>query len=124
VHEQGVKPGTVQAYVSPAMATTLRAALAAQAVVTQSFKGTIRFFDLAEAPDPANRNAVDVSGCVDDAQALNTSAQTGAVLPGQSVSDSDYYRYTDELAPTAGGQWQVVADYQPIYYPQVKECKP
>jgi len=112
------------AYVSPAMATALRAALSAQAVVTQSFKGTIRFFDLAVASAPGSSKDVDVSGCVDDAQALNTSAKTAAVLPGQSVSDSDYYRYTDELAPVPGGQWQVVADYQPVYYPQVKECKP
>jgi hypothetical protein len=116
--------GDWASYVSSAMDPTLQAALAAQAVVTQSFKGTIRFFDLAEAPDPATRKDVDVSGCVDDAQALNTSVKTGAVLPGQSPSDSDYYRYTDELAPIAGGRWQVVASYQPIYYPQVKECKP
>jgi hypothetical protein len=41
-----------------------------------------------------------------------------AVLPGQSPSDSNYYRYTDELAPTSAGQWQVVSDYPLIYYPR------
>jgi hypothetical protein len=112
------------AYVSSALAPTLRAALSAQAVTTQSFKGTISFFDLAVARDPTDGKDEDVSGCVDTAQAENTSVATGKVLPGQSPSDSDYYRYTDVLAPIAGGQWQVVADYQPIYYPQAKECKP
>ena len=58
------------------------------------------------------------------AQAVNTSLGTGAVLPGQAPSDSNYYRYSDELAPTSSGQWQVVSAYQRIYYPQAKECKP
>ena len=46
------------------------------------------------------------------------------MLPGQSPSDRSYYKYTDELAPLSGGQWQVVGNYAPIYYPQAKECKP
>jgi hypothetical protein len=111
-------------YVSTAMAPGLRAALSEKQVTTESFKGTIRFFDLAAAHDPKIPADVDVSGCVDTAQAVNTDLTTGRVLPGQSPSDANYYRYTDELAPVAGGQWQVVGDYQPIYYPQAKECKP
>jgi hypothetical protein len=112
-------------YVNPALAPTLTNALSAQAVTTESFKGTIRFFDVAEASAPDDHADVDVSGCVDTAQAVNTSVKTGAVLPGQSPPpDTDYYRFTDELAPVSGGQWQVVANYQPIYYPQAKECKP
>ncbi len=112
------------AYVSSAMATALTSALSAQQVTTESFKGTIRFFDMSAMKDGTIPADVDVSGCVDNAQAVNTALTTGAVLPGQSPSDSNYYRYTDELAPVTGGQWQVVADYQPIYYPQAKECKP
>ena len=51
---------------------------------------------------------MDVSACFDNAQAVNTSLSTGAVLPGQSPSDANYYRYTDQLAqnlvrPVAGG---------------------
>ena len=111
-------------YVSVAMAPALRNALSAKKVTTESFQGTIRFFDMAVAHDPKIAADVDVSGCVDTAQATNTDLATGRVLPGQSPSDSSYYRYTDELAPIAGGQWQVVGNYQPIYYPQAKECKP
>jgi len=74
--------------------------------------------------DPLSPADVDVSACLDNAQAVNTNLTTGAVLPGQSPSDSNYYRYTDELAPTASGGWQVVSSYSPIYYPQAKECKP
>ncbi len=111
-------------YVSAGMAQALRPALAATDVTTQSFKGTIRFFDMTVAHDPKIPADVDVSGCVDNAGAVNTDRSTGAVLPGQTPSDASYYRYTDELAPVAGGQWQVVGNYQPIYYPQAKECKP
>jgi hypothetical protein len=120
----GGQSGDWATYVSSAMAPTLESALSAQQVTTQSFKGTIRFFDLTVRSAPDGRVNVDVSGCVDTAQAVNTELTTGAVLPGQSPSNTDYYRYTDELAPKAGGYWQVVANYQPIYYPQAKECKP
>lgn len=111
-------------YVSTAMATALTSALAAKQVTTESFKGTIRFFDMSVMNDPTIPKDVDVSACVDSAGAVNTDLNTGAVLSTQPRTDSDYYRYTDELAPVTGGQWQVVADYQPIYYPQAKECKP
>ena len=111
-------------YVSAAMAQALRGALAAQSVTTESFKGTIRFFDMSVTHDPKIRADVDVSGCVDDSRALNTDLKTGQVLPGQSASDRSYYRFTDELAPVADGQWQVVGNYAPVYYPQAKECKP
>jgi hypothetical protein len=111
-------------YVNSGLAPVLTNALSARAVTTESFKGTIRFFDFAAASAPDHAD-VDVSGCVDTAQAVNTNSSTGAVLPGQSPPpDTDYYRFTDELAPVSGGQWQVVANYQPVYYPQAKECKP
>jgi hypothetical protein len=74
--------------------------------------------------DPVIPADVDVSACFDNAQAVNTSLSTGAVLPGQSVSASNYYRFTDQLAKNPAGQWQVVSDYPLVYYPRAKECKP
>jgi hypothetical protein len=111
-------------YVSQAMGQSVRNALSATDVTTESFKGTIRIFDMRVIRDPVIKADVDVSACFDNAQAVNTSLTTGAVLPGQSPSDSNYYRYTDELAPAPAGQWQVVSSYAPVYYPQAKECKP
>ena len=111
-------------YVDAAMETQIRGVLAGQDVVTESFKGTIKIFDMTVIHDPVIPADVDVSACFDNAQAVNTSLGTGAVLPGQAPSDSNYYRYSDELAPTSSGQWQVVSAYQRIYYPQAKECKP
>jgi len=111
-------------YVSAAMQTEISGVLAGQDVTTESFKGTISIFDMTASHDPVIPADVDVSACFDNAQAVNTSLSSGAVLPGQTPSDSNYYRYTDELAPTSSGQWQVVAAYQNIYYPQAKECKP
>ena len=120
----GGQSGDWTSYVSTAMAGALRSALAAQSVTTESFKGTITFSQMSVLPDPKITKDVDVSACVDDAQALDTDIKTGKVLPGQSPSDRSYYQYTDELAPVSGGQWQVVGNYAPIYYPQAKECKP
>jgi hypothetical protein len=111
-------------YVDAAMETQIRGVLAGQDVVTESFKGTIKIFDMTVIHDQVIPADVDVSACFDNAQAVNTSLSTGAVLPGQAPSDDNYYRYSDELAPTSSGQWQVVSAYQRIYYPQAKECKP
>jgi hypothetical protein len=111
-------------YVTDAMGEADRSALSAKDVTTESFKGTIRIFDMRLIRDPTIKADVDVSACFDNAQAVNTNLATGAVLPGQSPSDSNYYRYTDELAPAPGGQWQVTSSYAPVYYPQAKECKP
>ena len=112
--------------VSTAMDANLQGDLAQPDVTTESFKGTIRFFGMFVIPDPTVKNDVDVSGCVDLAAALNTSIKTGAVLPGQRVTNQDYYRFTNELAPIPGGGWQVVQDYPDVDYPQpqARECKP
>jgi hypothetical protein len=110
--------------VSTAMDRTIQGALAAPDVTTESFTGTIRFFDMFVIPDPAIKGDIDVSGCVDTAGALNTDIKSGAVLPGQKVTDQDFYKFTDELAPITGGGWQVVNDFPVSYYPQVMECKP
>ena len=101
-------------YVDAAMETQIRGVLAGQDEVTESFKGTIKIFDMTVIHDPVIPADVDVSACFDNAQAVNTSLGTGAVLPGQAPSDSNYYRYSDELAPTSSGQWQVVSAYQRI----------
>jgi hypothetical protein len=111
-------------YVDAAMERQIRGVLAGQDVVTESFKGTIKIFDMTVIHDAVIPADVDVSACFDNAQAVNTSLSTGTVLPGQAPSDNNYYRYSDELAPTSSGQWQVVSAYQRIYYPQAKECKP
>jgi hypothetical protein len=74
--------------------------------------------------DPTVSADVDVSACFDNARALNTNLGTGAVLPEQSPSDNNYYRFTDQLAQSPTGQWQVVSNYPLVYYPRAKECKP
>src|SRR6202044_1518250 len=105
-------------YVNPAMQSEVSAVLAAQDVTTESFKGTIKIFDMTANHDSVIPADVDVAACFDNAEAVNTSLSSGSVLPGQATSDSNYYRYTYELAPTSSGGWQVVAAYQNIYYPQ------
>jgi hypothetical protein len=110
-------------YVNPTMEAQVREVLSGQDVTTESFKGTIKIFDMTVIRDPAIPADVDVSACFDNSGAVNTSLSTGSVLSGQSPSDRNYYRYTDELAPASSGQWQVISDYPLEYYPQAKECK-
>ena len=74
--------------------------------------------------DPAVAGDLDVSACFDNAKAVNTSLSTGAVLPGQSPSNDNYYRFTDQLSQSPTGQWQVISNYPIVYYPRAKECKP
>ena len=111
-------------YVSQTMELQLRGVLSKPDVTTESFEGTIRIFAMSVIRDPLVKADVDVSACFDNAQAVNTSLSTGAVLPGQHPSDSNYFRYTDQLAQTPAGQWQVVSNYPLVYYPRAKECKP
>jgi hypothetical protein len=112
------------AYVNHTMELQVNGVLAKPDVTTESFKGTIKIFDMRVIRDPAVRGNLDVSACFDNAKAVNTDLKTGAVLPGQSVSDDNYYRFTDQLAQTSDGQWQVVSNYPIVYYPRAKECKP
>jgi len=107
-------------YVSPTMELQVRGVLSGQDVTTESFRGTIKIFDMTAIRDPAVPGDVDVSACFDNAAAANTSLSSGAVLPGQSPSDRNYYRYTDQLAQAPSGQWQVVSDYPLVYYPRAK----
>ena len=121
---RGGRDDSWTSFVSPAMAAEVASMLSGQDVTTESFEGTIRIFDMTVARDPGLPADVDVSACFDNAQAVNTNLATGAVLPGQSPSDRNYYRYTDVLAPSSSGPWQVVGNYQHVDYPQAKECKP
>lgn len=120
----GGKSDDWAAYVNHTMELQVRALLAKPDVTTESFKGTIKIFDMKVIRDPVVPADLDVSACFDNAKAVNTDLKTGAVLPGQSVSDGNYYRFTDQLAQTSDGQWQVVSNYPLVYYPRAKECKP
>ncbi len=120
----GGRDSSWTSYVSPTMELQVRGVLSGQDVTTESFRGTIKIFAMTAIRDPAVPGDVDVSACFDNAAAANTSLSTGAVLPGQSPSDRNYYRYTDQLAQAPSGQWQVVSDYPLVYYPRAKECKP
>ena len=111
-------------YVNHTMEIQVRELLAKPDVTTESFKGTIRIFAMKVLRDPTVPADVDVSACFDNARAVNTDLGTGAVLPGQSPSDDNYYRFTDQLAQSPTGQWQVVSNYPLVYYPRAKECKP
>ena len=111
-------------YVSRTMELQVRAVLAKPDVTTESFKGTIKIFDMRVIRDPTVPADLDVSACFDNARAVNTSLSTGAVLPGQSPSNDNYYRFTDQLAQSPTGQWQVISNYPLVYYPRAKECKP
>jgi hypothetical protein len=111
-------------YVSSTMQTEVQTALAQPGVTNESFTGTIRIFDMSVVADPTVKGRLDVSGCFDNAQSSNTSKQTGKVIPATGSADQFYYRYTDQLAKNASGQWQVTSDLPAIYYPRAKECKP
>ena len=111
-------------YVNHTMELQVRAVLAKPDVTTESFKGTIKIFDMKVIRDPTVPGDLDVSACFDNARAVNTSLSTGAVLPGQSPSNDNYYRFTDQLAQSPTGQWQVISNYPLVYYPRAKECKP
>lgn len=112
------------AYVTPTMQTEVQSALSQQDITTESFTGTIRFFDMSVVRDPAVRGDLDVSACFDNAQSSNTSKQTGKALPGNVPADQHFYRYTDQLTKDSSGNWKVTSDLPPIYYPRAKECKP
>jgi len=120
----GGKSQDLTAYVTHTMELQVRALLAKPDVTGESFKGTIRIFKMRVIRDPAVPGDLDVSACFDNARAVNTSLSTGAVLPGQSPSNDNYYRFTDQLTQSPTGQWQVVGNYPLAYYPRAKECKP
>jgi hypothetical protein len=111
-------------YVAPVMQSAVSAALRAPDVTTESFIGTIKYFDMSVIPDPLSHGDLDVSGCFDNAGSSNTNLRTGAVLPDSTPADQDYLWFTDQLAKDSAGRWQVVGYFPVVYYPRAKECKP
>jgi hypothetical protein len=111
-------------YVSSMMQSAVQQSLRATDVITESFTGTISYFDMRVIPDPQTRGDLDVSSCFDNAASSNTNLSTGAVLPNTSPADSHYVRITDELRKDSAGQWQVVSSLPAVSYPKAEECKP
>lgn len=111
-------------YVTPQMQLAVAQELRDPGVTTESFTGTIRYFDMTVFADPAKRGDLDVSSCFDNAKSSNTNLRTGAVLPSTGSADQHYIRITDELRKDSAGQWKVVANLPAVYYPRAKECKP
>lgn len=111
-------------YVSPVMQSAVTQSLRAKDVTTESFIGTISYFNMRVIPDPLVHGDLDVSSCFDNAGSKNTNLTTGAVLPDTSPPDSHYVRITDELRKNSAGQWQVVSSLPAVYYPRAQECKP
>jgi hypothetical protein len=111
-------------YVSPVMKTAIQQSLQGSDVTSESFTGTIKYFDMSVIPDPLVKGDLDVSTCFDNAGSSNTDITTGKVIPDTSSPNSHYVRISDELRKNSAGQWQVVSSLPPVYYPQAKQCKP
>ena len=111
-------------YVGPVMKSGVRQSLQATDVTTESFTGTIKYFDMSVIPDPLVKGDLDVSTCFDNAGSSNTDITTGKVIPDTSSPNSHYVRISDELRKNSAGQWQVVSSLPAVYYPQAKQCKP
>jgi hypothetical protein len=111
-------------YVTPVMQTAVQQSLQAPDVTTESFVGTIKYFDMSVIPDPLVKGDLDVSTCFDNAGSSNTNLTTGKVIPDTSSPNSHYVRISDELKKSSAGQWQVTSSLPAIYYPQAAQCKP
>jgi hypothetical protein len=111
-------------YVSSVMRTAVQQSLQATDVTTESFAGTVKYFDMSVIPDPLVKGDLDVSACFDNAGSSNTNLTTGKVIPDTSAPDSHYVRISDELRKDSAGQWQVISSLPAIYYPQAAQCKP
>jgi hypothetical protein len=111
-------------YVSPVMQSAVQQSLRATDVTTESFIGTISYFDMRVIPDPLVHGDLDVSTCFDNAGSSNTNLSSGAVLPDTGSADSHYVRISDELRKDSAEQWQVVSSLPAVYYPRAEECKP
>jgi hypothetical protein len=111
-------------YVSPVMKAGVQQSLQATDVTTESFTGTIEYFDMSAIPDPLVKGDLDVSACFDNAGSSNTDITTGKVIPDTTSADSHYVRISDELRKNSAGQWQVASSLPAVYYPQATQCKP
>ena len=121
---RGGKDQSWENYVSPVMKTGVQQSLQATDVTTESFTGTIKYFDMSAIPDPLVKGDLDVSACFDNAGSSNTDITTGKVIQDTSSPDSHYVRISDELRKNSAGQWQVASSLPAVYYPQAKQCKP
>jgi hypothetical protein len=110
-------------YTGPEMEPLVRQALQASDVTTESFTGTIKYFDMSVIADPLVKGDLDVSECFDNAGSSNTSLTTGKVIPDTGSADSHYVKIGDELRMGSAGQWQVISSLPPVYYPQAPQCK-
>jgi hypothetical protein len=111
-------------YVSPVMKSGVQQSLQATDVTSESFTGTIKYFDMSVIPDPLVKGDLDVSTCFDNAGSSNTDITTGKAVPDTSSPNSHYVRISDELRKNSTGQWQVVSSLPAVYYPQARQCKP
>ena len=112
-------------YVAPVAQSSVQRSLSSSAVTTESFTGTIKFFDMSITPDPVTKGGYYVLSCFDTAGEEVTNFSTGAVISGTSTSDQSYARLSDVLLKDPGtGQWQVVSSFPAVYYPKAPECKP
>jgi hypothetical protein len=111
-------------YVTPVMRKAVQQSLQATDVTTESFKGTIKYFDMSVIPDPLVKGDLDVATCFDNAGSSNTDLKTGSVIPDTGSPNSHYVRIADELRKDSAGQWQVTSSLPAIYYPQAAQCKP
>jgi hypothetical protein len=111
-------------YVSPAMESAVQESLQGKDVTTESFTGTIKYFDMSVIADPLIKGDLDVSACFDNAGSSNTDLTTGKVIPDTGSPDSHYVKIGDELRRGSSGTWQVISSLPAIYYPKAAQCKP
>lgn len=121
---RGGQDGRWVNYVSPAMRAAVQQSLQATDVTTESFVGTVKYFDMSVIPDPVVKGDLDVSACFDNAGSSNTTLTTGAVIQDTASPDTHYERISDELRKDSAGQWQVVSSLPAVYYPEASQCKP
>lgn len=110
-------------YASPAIQPSYKKTLSQPDVTTQSFTGTVRYFQMQAFPDPNTHGAIDVSSCEDSSRAPSTDLHSGKIIPGTPPPDQAAWRYT-EVVGYSGGQWKVISAYPSSYYPREKDCKP
>jgi hypothetical protein len=112
-------------YAAPVAQTSVQQFLSAKDVTTESFKGTIKYFNMSVTADPVTPGGYYVLSCFDTEAEVVTNLKTGAVIPTSNAPDQNYARLSDILLknPTTG-QWAVVSSFPAVYYPKAPECKP
>jgi len=108
---------------NPKVRSGLAATLAVPSVTTESFRGTIRIWNMHAT---AAKGTVIVTECVDTKHARNTDLRSGRVLPKrrQTRGNANFYLNSDVLAPDGAGHWRVISIPATLYYPEASRCKP